>query len=65
MVADNWFDVAAALMVLFTMTAAFIYAALSARPGPALTPEDLAKGNGETGDPVEAAADLDEFVNEF
>ena len=52
MVADNWLDVASALMVLFTMTAVFIYAVLSAQPGPVPTPEDLTKGNGDAGDPA-------------
>ena len=33
MVADNWLELASALTVLFTITAALLYAVLSARPG--------------------------------
>jgi len=59
MVADNWLELASALTVGFVITAALIYAVLSARPGPVPTPEDLTKGNGDN--PIEAVADVAEI----
>ena len=65
MVADDWLGLASALLVLFTITTALIYAVLSAQPGPVPTPEDLTKGNGNAGDPAGFAIELGVSFGEF